>query len=279
MKEIYLFTILLFLISCASEKVDSENTDQKEVPYLVQKDYFNIDGDNLLVHESVDIKELVESPDGDDFFFDISKDCANEKFKNARDQLSLFYVVYKKHPSYWNILGNCFYKDGNSEIAKLYYNRALESRRNYVPALNNLALLSFDNKRWNEGLELLKRGLKQKPDSQVLLYNLGLIFHKFGHFNKSNYFFSKLTDRKLKDLKVKRYLAINKFFQGNFKESVRLFEDLDSSVLKNHDKALMAFSYFQQKQITKAKEYATEVNLSNSHPYYRYLEQVNGVKK
>lgn len=66
---------------------------------------------------------------------------------------------------------------GKTGEAKKQLRRALELDPQHVPALNELAVLSLEDKDYKEAEKLLRRGLQQEPAEQRLLYNLGRVLN------------------------------------------------------------------------------------------------------
>jgi tetratricopeptide (TPR) repeat protein len=244
------------------------------VPYRKKTDFFKNTDNSQIAGETLEIDWSPGYEEED--LFEISNICKEIKDQKEIAQLSKYFKAYREHASYWNVIGICFFKLKRLNEAKLFFNRSMEQVKNYAPALNNLALIEIENRRYNEGFRIFQEALKNKKKSDTIRYNLALLLHKFGHFNKSNYFATRIQDRKFVNQVLKKIQARNFILTGNYKKGASLFSGLDEDELGKDDQLLLVFA---KKKVNRSKITSKEwsdLALQENHPYWRLLNSVRG---
>jgi tetratricopeptide (TPR) repeat protein len=81
-----------------------------------------------------------------------------------------------------NKIGIAYHQMMQIDIAKRYYERAMQLDPNYAEAVNNLGTIYYSKKSYRHATRLYKRALRQSPDSASIYSNLGTAF-----FARRNY--------------------------------------------------------------------------------------------
>ena len=216
-----------------------ENADfkpEKEVPFREKQDSFvgKESGYDSLSRESI-----ARFPDPKleymgDLHDPISKGvsfCYRKQFLKGFKILYGAFPKYKKHPSFWNQIGTCYYLQGRYRMSLLYYNKAREINSRYAPPINNLGVLYQAKGKDQKAIMAFQKAAKLSPFSMTPVFNLAQIYLRYGFVNKAYKYFSILRDRHQYDIDVLNGLATCNLFMGKHGEAIRLYEDLDDEVL------------------------------------------------
>ena len=76
----------------------------------------------------------------------------------------------------WNSLGAAELGAGNVEEALKHFQRSLEARRDYAPAIENLASLYAMSGKPKEAIAALRYGIQVAPDNESLYFDLANVY-------------------------------------------------------------------------------------------------------
>jgi tetratricopeptide (TPR) repeat protein len=116
--------------------------------------------------------------------------CRQKKFDEALELSRSIYPKFVKHPSYWNILGNCYYLKKNFVGAFIYYNKALSFDSHYAPAINNISVMHLKEGKITTAL----KKLEQAKEGPVTLFNKAQIKFRYGQISEAYSDFIKIKD-------------------------------------------------------------------------------------
>jgi len=178
------------------ENEDFEQT--KEINYDKENDSINVTEkkENIFSKETLshlnedEVDSLSISSKPDAALDNLIILCRQKKFDEALELSRSIYPQYIKHPSYWNILGNCYYLKKNFIAAFIYYNKALGFDSHYNPALNNIAVLHLKEGKITAAL---KKFNQTKP-TPVTLFNKAQLELRYGLIDEAFNDLKKIND-------------------------------------------------------------------------------------
>ena len=80
--------------------------------------------------------------------------------------------------------------------ARKYLERAIELRRDYSDAINNLGVLFTKQGKLNDAIAAFQYGIRTSPDEDILYLNLGRAYIQSGNFDRAREVMQQLLDRK-----------------------------------------------------------------------------------
>jgi tetratricopeptide (TPR) repeat protein len=203
--KLYILTILIFSLTLFAEETDNEtfleNEDfeqTKEVSYDKDEDVVKVANkkDDIFNKESLgqlaedDLEALKTDEKQEHSLDNLIVFCRQKKFDEAIEFSRTIYPQFVKHPSYWNILGNCYYLKKNFIAAFIYYNKALSFDPKYAPAINNISVMHL--KEGKIGTALKKLSLVK--DGPVTLFNRAQIRFRYGQITEALSDLNKIKD-------------------------------------------------------------------------------------
>ncbi len=208
--------------------------------------------------------------------------CYQKRFDEAYNTLDSIYREYRLNPSYWNQLGTCNLISGNKKLAWLYYNKSYDLNRRYAPAVNNLAVIYFQEGKVQKAFAGFKKASNLNPMSLTPMFNIATIYLKYGFINKAEKIFRSLNNSK-SDNDVLSGIAHCLFFRGNSKEAERYFSKIDKKLWKRSDIGL-SFSVVLKMngKNSRALDVFEDVILDRSNfmkSYHKQVANYLGVKK
>ena len=163
--------------------------------------------------------------------------------------------VQENNPSYWNQVGMCYFMYKNYKKADFYFNWAIKisGRRPYVPAINNLGVISMNLKHYQQALNYFKQAQKHNRSFRVPLFNLSQVYLKFHLLGPAQKILKKLYLKNNKDVEVIYSLGSLYLLKGNLSKAHRLWESIPKDRRNREDIALMrSLTLYQQKKYKKA---------------------------
>jgi tetratricopeptide (TPR) repeat protein len=92
-------------------------------------------------------------------------------------------------------LGNLYFRKGDPPKAMQHYKKALELEPNFVPALNNLALVTAANKEYYKAITVFMDILNFVPDDAETHYNIACMYSRLNRVNESIEWLKKAIDK------------------------------------------------------------------------------------
>jgi tetratricopeptide (TPR) repeat protein len=108
--------------------------------------------------------------------------------KQLEMEISRINGVLKDNPENFVLhfqLGNLYLRKGELSRAIEYYNRALELNPRFVPALNNLALVTAANKEYYKALTIFFDILNYEPADAEIHYNIACMYARLNRVDES----------------------------------------------------------------------------------------------
>lgn len=155
----YLFVIIMFLISCASQNMTP--VEKKEIAIATQRvgeSYYNAGNYTL------SLKNLLEAYDS----------IPDDPYLN--NSLGLVYLAKEKY-----------------DLAEEHFKKALELKNDYVDAKNNLGAAYLKQEKWLLAIDCFEDVLKNLTYSypEMPLSNLGWVYFHQKKYEKADFYFNK----------------------------------------------------------------------------------------
>jgi tetratricopeptide (TPR) repeat protein len=213
--------------------------------------------DNLSVTE---LSQISSSPDP---LVELSLNCSNKNYSKGLEVASKIFQRYQKIPAYWNIIGNCYLGQGEYRKALLFYNKALESKSNYVPALNNIGVLYSIQGDDQKALVAFEKANKASPFSKTPRYNLARLYLSYGLASSAMPLFKGLLNDSPTDVDLLNALATANFMQSDYQQALSYFNQIPASELQSPEFGL---NYSITLKKTNQSEKALQVYKSLKKP-------------
>jgi tetratricopeptide (TPR) repeat protein len=96
-------------------------------------------------------------------------------------------------------LGNLYYRNGDQRQAIQQYKKALQLNPKFVPAINNLALVTAANKEYYKALTIFLDVLNYYPDDAETHYNIACMYSRLKRGDESIEWLKKAIDKGYKN--------------------------------------------------------------------------------
>ena len=176
--------------------------------------------------------------------------CYLGNTKQGLTALNKAYDKYKSNPSYWNMIGNCYYNNNSRRLAKVFYNKALSLNSDFLPAINNLGVVYIHEGRVDKAVAAFNHVLKLKPTAKTAKFNLANLFLKHGVLEKADQLLNQILLSN-KDQDVLLSLTYVSLFQGKPARALNYLKVVGSDELRNPTFSLAL--YFTYKKMNNEK--------------------------
>jgi tetratricopeptide (TPR) repeat protein len=261
MKNHFLTLILLFSISCASQQngqfnqVDGYSEEDlswvrnedfrpiSTVDYNIREDFYmeSLSSDDSLKKESIErapknVLNRIEN--SDDLISKLASLCYQREDRKASSLMDEMYGRYKKNPAYWNQIGTCYLNSDEHQRAELFYNKALDEKKDYAPAVNNLGVIYYREQRYQKAMSAFEKASGINRFSLTPSFNLAQLYLKFGFIDKAADIFKALWRQSNTDTDVVNALATIFLLRNQIDQSLRLYSGLGDSELRKPEYGL-----------------------------------------
>lgn len=288
--------LMMFLISCASTEKKSvesagpqsnlKNSDfkkQKAITFAPSQDFYPTapNGKNILLSETADKAnsgELKSIGTENDQLAAMMALCYKKDFEAAFSISDKLFQSHLNVPTYWNQVATCHLLKGNERKALLFYNKALEAKANYVPALNNIAVIYNKNGQDQKAQVALQRALSKGAFAKTPRYNLAFLMLEYGLANKALPLFKTLSEDTPGDIELRVGLANSFALLERWSEAWDQFSVIPDARRKVSDVGLnMALTAHKlgKKDLAKNILSATDVN-SSTRKYAESISEIIG---
>lgn len=292
MKTSLLLT-LVFLMSCASGDKKEQASDSSETVkddlFTKQKplknsevaDFYAGNQASLnpaLADETIDRyspEELSTLSDSKDPLLDISLNCARGDFKAAFTTASKSFDKYQKIATYWNLIANCHLNQGAHRKALLFYNKALEVKPNYVPALNNIGVMYSRMGQDQKALVAFERANKESKFTKTPRYNLAKLYLSYGLADLAYPIFQSLSLASEQDVDLINAVAACQFLTSDYNAALATFERIPRALWSRPEIGLnIAVSLKKLGKNDEASKVFNDIEKPKSQDLARYYATV-----
>lgn len=281
--------IFLILVGCATgggkKKVDLDsltNDDFKKPPqekYVEESDYYRkVDMENAqaLKEESLyRLKDFDVEVEGGDTITKIVKSCYEGEFEEAFALVAKEHDRYRNNPSFWNQVGTCHLLRGNERKALLFYNKALEYRPSFSPALNNIGVMYRKNGRDQKAEVAFSRAIESSNFARTPRFNLAQLYLDYGLYKHALRHLKVLENSK--DVDVYAGLGAAYLMAGEPKRAAAYYDKIDEEFLeKPYIGINAALSYYDAGDKRKARDILDDIDRDDLGPYKNYFDESAG---
>ena len=277
--------VFLALVGCASggkKQIDLDsltNEDfKKPAPerYRENEDYFrkvSMENAQALKDESLyRLKDFDGSVDSEDTVTKIIKMCYEGDFEDAFALVSKEHDRYRDNPSFWNQVGTCHFLKGNKRKALLFYNKALEYRPSFSPALNNIGVMYRKDGEDQKAEVAFSRAIESSNFAKTPRFNLAQLYLDYGLFNRALAHLRVLE--KSKDVDVYAGLGSAYLMAGEAKRAAAYFDKIDPDFLERPYIGInAALAYFEAGDREKAKDVLDDIDKDELGPFKNYFKE------
>jgi tetratricopeptide (TPR) repeat protein len=236
--------ILAFLVSCSSKnkaiktpETVSNEAFKKEKPLTNAQvsDYYKESAKSInpaLQDETLDRlsqSELANYSSSSDPLLDISLKCLRGDFKSAFSTAALYFNRYQKVAAYWNQVANCHLNAGAHRKALLFYNKALEVKPNYVPALNNIGVMYSRQGMDQKALIAFEKANKESRFSKTPRFNLARLYLVYGLVDLALPLFQGLLSESSGDVDLLNAVATAYVLKGEFEKAKSYYQNVPNT--------------------------------------------------
>lgn len=262
------FVLLIFLMSCGSQKRSLEKVDNRDFGLNFKYNY-NSKQDAHSIKDKVlegflaesfyhlQSRSLVPYTESPDPFTKIVSECYSKDWSDADKHMAKNYKANKGNPIYWNIIGVCYLQQKDFLKASLYlntslytYRRATKSQGYYAPAYNNLAMAYYEMGDISKAKIMLENIVNKRGNLLVPKYNLALIYLKNAGFNRSIELLTEIEKKDNDQGTITSLLAFAYLGKARFDKAIQLYEKLPKGV---RDKDLNAQGYLASLYLSERK--------------------------
>ncbi|MFL5783414.1 MAG: tetratricopeptide repeat protein [Bacteriovoracaceae bacterium] len=239
------FLLLAFLVACSSSKKTEER--HKEAPAKVSnqsfkkekalkntevKDFYASSTATMnpaLQDETLDrytAEEIAEMAEGNDPLMEISLRCSRGDFNNAFAVAAKYFQKYQKVAAYWNQVANCHLNQGSYRKALLFYNKALEVKADYVPALNNIGVMYSRMDQDQKALIAFERANKASKFAKTPRYNLAKLYLIYGLAEPALPILNGLLESSPNDVDLRNSVANVYFLMSDYNKAWEHFQQI-----------------------------------------------------
>lgn len=168
-------------------------------------------------------QELSQVKIGNDALVELSVLCGRRDFKRAFKVASDNFDRYQKVPQYWTLVANCHLNQGSYRKALLFYNKALEVKPDYVPALNNIGVLYSRQGQDQKAVVAFERANKKSKFSKTPRYNLGKLYLTYGLATSAQPLFLGLLNDAPTDVDLLNAVASSYYLMSDYKEAMNYY--------------------------------------------------------
>jgi tetratricopeptide (TPR) repeat protein len=118
--------------------------------------------------------------------------------KEFETEISRLQELLKDNPENFELnfqLGNLYFRKGDQRQAMQQYKKAIQLNPKFVPAINNLALITAANKEYDKALTLFSDVLNYYPDDAETHYNIACMYSRLDRVDESIEWLKKAIDK------------------------------------------------------------------------------------
>jgi tetratricopeptide (TPR) repeat protein len=118
--------------------------------------------------------------------------------KELETEIARLQALLKEEPENFELhfkLGNLYFRKGDQQQALQQYKQALQLNPKFLPALNNLALVTAANKEYYKALTVFMDILNYAPDDAEIHYNIACMYSRLNRVNDSIQWLQKAINK------------------------------------------------------------------------------------
>lgn len=285
MRMIYTL-LLIILCSCATSgnkqekelsQINNKDFDKiKSQKYNSQKDFFKMEEKEsfVLADEALLSSESVDKLKKATVMDKILGLCLDKNYQEAFKLIEENTDAYKTHPVYWNQVGTCFLIKKEYRKALMYFNKALEFKSNYAPALNNIGVMYRKQGEDQKAQVAFEKATKSSVYAKTPRYNLAQIYLEYGLSGNAQKHLNVLL-RESPDDTVYNSLAVSYLMENDFKKALIFYKKINIDQFEKPSFGInYALTLFRSGNRDKAIDIINDVELEEKSKYKNYYKKI-----
>lgn len=155
--------------------------------------------------------------------------CSRRDFAAAFQLAASHFNRYQKVAPYWNQVANCHLNQGSHRKALLFYNKAIEVKANFVPALNNIGVMYARQDQDQKALVAFERANLQSKFSKTPRYNMAKLYLTYGLAESALPVFQNLLSESPKDVDLLNAVGSSYFLLSDYGQALSYFKQIPQS--------------------------------------------------
>lgn len=152
--------------------------------------------------------------------------CTRKDFAGAFQLASKNFNLYQKVAPYWNQVANCHLAQGSYRKALLFYNKAIEVKPNFVPALNNIGVMYARQGQDQKALVAFERANRQSKFSKTPRYNLAKLYLTYGLAESALPVFQSLLSESPQDVDLLNAVGSSYFLMSDYAQALSHYKQI-----------------------------------------------------
>ncbi len=219
--------------------------------------------------------ELAKLKTTNDPLLKMSLLCSVKDYDDAFTLASKIFDRYQKVAAYWNQVANCHLNSGSQRKALLFYNKALEVDRDYVPALNNIGVMYSRQGQDQKALVAFERASKEGKFSKTPRYNLAKMYLTYGLTNTALPIFESLLNSSPGDIDLLNAVATSYFLEANYSKALSYYDKIPQGEWDKAEIGLnLALTLKNANRLKEAKQVFDMVSKPSSRELRKYYSVV-----
>lgn len=219
--------------------------------------------------------ELAKIKTTNDPLLEISMRCAVKDYDKAFEVAAKAFDRYQKLATYWNQVANCHLNSGSHRKALLFYNKALEVDKDYVPALNNIGVMYSRQGQDQKALVAFERAAKEGKFAKTPRYNLAKLYLTYGLSELALPIFQSLLNEAPQDVDLLNAVASAHFLESDYQRALSYYQKIPQGQWRKAEIGLnLALTLQNAGKVEDAKKVFNNVKKPSGQQLKRYYASV-----
>ncbi len=206
--------------------------------------------------------------------------CSKRDFAGAFQIAAQNFNLYQKVAPYWNQVANCHLNQGSYRKALLFYNKAIEVKPNFVPALNNIGVMYARQDQDQKALVAFERANRQSKFSKTPRYNMAKLYLTYGLAESALPVFQSLLSESPQDIDLLNAVGSSYFLLSDYNQALSHFKQIPQAEWQRAEIGLnLAYTLNKLGKTKEASEVFAQVKepkQANLKRYYSTIESQLG---
>lgn len=206
--------------------------------------------------------------------------CSKRDFAGAFQIAAKNFNLYQKVAPYWNQVANCHLNQGSYRKALLFYNKAIEVKPNFVPALNNIGVMYARQDQDQKALVAFERANRQSKFSKTPRYNMAKLYLTYGLAESALPVFQSLLSESPQDIDLLNAVGSSYFLLSDYNQALSHFKQIPQAEWQRAEIGLnLAYTLSKLGKTKEASEVFAQVKepkQANLKRYYSTIESQLG---
>lgn len=289
---------LIALYSCSSGPRSDKHIDLETPPVIKKdafvkekqlknsevKDFYEGNAKALspaLQDETVDrfsSDEQAQFVDDADPLLQMTLKCNEGDYDEAFKIANANFNRYQKVATYWNVVANCHLNRGAYRKSLLFYNKALEVQKNYVPALNNIGVMYSRQGQYQKAQVAFERAYNQSKFSKTPRYNLAKLYLSYGLAEQAMPILKGLLASHPQDVDLLNAVGSGQFLLSDYQSALATFQQIPKDLWSNAEIGLnIAFTMKKLNRGPEAKKVFLDIQSPGNNELKRYYTSVGKI--